>query len=201
MDYRIKKAAALNAIAATLGLSSAAVSKLDIRVGFVARGGFPDDLAKGRGFRGGYTLKQFWQLVLLFNLQRAGITLSQALQAAQSNWPLASSAIWTVMEDVPGVAYWVVHVPVLAGMEDFSVASNIEPKIYTLILADGVPLQAELAALDIINFSAVNASEVVRTALTALQGEALGFNLHEAHQSWQNAATNSLRSMLKGRLR
>ena len=207
MEFRVQKKDALATQLASLDLSADAATKVTARLTFLGRTGFPAGVNTGRGFRGGYSLDQFWQIVLLFHLQRVGIGLTPAIELIRTSWPLASSAIWLSFSRSTKLGlryYWIIKPAPLQGLDEFEARKEEESQgsIITFGLHDNDPLQTALSAQDAAHVCLIDATSVVDKALKGFRqiGDAnLVRDLEDAHRQQQSAATAALRHALRDR--
>lgn len=193
MDARVSKAAAVTALLASLDLGLEDRRKLEARLSFIGRSGFPDGVNAGRGFRGGYTFEQFWQLFMLLHLQTLGLPLGGAIKLVQAHWGLASAPIDLAFEDAANdlqmTFFWVVG-PAKALPGDESVSKG---SFSTLGLLPGQALQEEVNGGA--HFAAINASAVIRKATSALATDAdAKAELIAAHRLWRQEVNSQLRN-------
>jgi hypothetical protein len=92
-DYRLRKAAVLQGLAASLGKGEESLHRIETRLHLSYRQGFPDGANQGRGYRGGFDFDQFFSTLLLFQLLRFDFTLSPAVIAVKAAWPIARTAV------------------------------------------------------------------------------------------------------------
>lgn len=207
MQFRIQKKYAMAALLASLNLNAEAAGKLAARITFVGRSGFPAGVNSGRVFRGGYSFDQFWQLVLLFHLQRAGIGLAPAIALVREGWPIASSAIWSSFSGSGGLGlrfFWIVKPAPLHGFEEFQAqnADESHGHIITIALEGDEALQEVLPAEFGTHFCLIDASAVVtkaREGFARLGDAELMRDLENAHRHQQTATTAVLRAELQVR--
>lgn len=196
MDARVSKASAVTALLASLGLGLEERRKLEARLSFIGRSGFPEGVNTGRGFRGGYTFEQFWQIFMLLHLQRLGLPLGAAIKLVKTHWVLASAPIDLAFEDAANdlqmVFFWVVE-PAEALPGDESVTRG---SFSTLGLLPGQALQEEINGGA--HFAAINASAVIRKATSALAtDEVAKAEIIAAHRLWRQEVNSRVRDHQK----
>jgi hypothetical protein len=198
MNARVSKAAAVIALLASLGLGLEDRRKLEARLSFIGRSGFPEGVNAGRGFRGGYTFEQFWQIFMLLHLQRLGLPLGAAIKLVQTHWVVASAPIDLAFEDssddLQMTFFWVFK-PTEALPGDESVTKG---SFSTLGLLPGQALQEEVSGGA--HFAAIDASAVIRKATSALATDDVAkAELIAAHQLWREEVNSQLHKHLKSK--
>ena len=200
MDARITKKAAITALLAGLDLSSELRKKLEARIAFIGRAGFPHGINTGRGFRGGYTFEQFWQLFLLLQLQQLGLPLSAALKLVHTHWGLASGPISIAFDDPTGKLgmrfYWI-YLPAIGLPGDQTAAAGV---IETIALKRGEALQEIELLASATHFAIIDASAVIAKAANAISEATdpeLRNQLLEAHALWRTQIGTILKKASK----
>lgn len=200
MSARVSKAAAVTALLASLDLGSEERRKLEARLSFIGRAGFPEGVNTGRGFRGGYTFEQFWQLFMLLHLQRLGLPLGSAIKLVQAHWALASGPIDLAFEDSANqlqmTFYWVFQ-PNEALPGDESVTKG---SFGTFGLLPGEALQDKVPVGP--HFAAINAMAVIgkaARALTTAGDPNVQDDLVAAHRLWRQEVESVLSEHVKSK--
>ncbi|WP_338503678.1 hypothetical protein V6R86_08420 [Sphingomonas kaistensis] len=190
----------MTALLASLGLAPAERKKLEARLAFIGRTGFPAGINAGRGYRGGYTYEQFCQIFMLLHLQRIGLSLGSAIKVVQAHWALACAPIDIAFQNASDqlqlTFYWVFQ-PDEALPGDESV-SNGTFNVYGL--GPGESLEEKVALGP--HFAAINATAVIAKADTALKtalDPSVRDDLVEAHRLWKGELSASLRKHMKSK--
>ena len=202
-DYRISKRAIVASVGATLRPHPSAAAKLETRLKLLNRLGFPHGVNAGRGFRGGYTLDQLWQVVLAFRVLKFAVPLSRTIEIVNESWDIAYAAI---ANSLPGRRlaehsfYWLIDPPGLSDLdlEPSPGTSGWTRPIETIALEDGQTVHDVAVLRNLADYGVINASAVVDDVLTALADPALEIDQDELRAmlvDWAMNPINQLRSL------
>jgi hypothetical protein len=208
-DFRISKKVVLAVSQRVLGVPVSSHTKFETRLMLLNRLGFPDGVNAGRGYRGGYTIGQFWQLVLAFRLMKLGIGLSRLVEIINESWDIA---YYAVAQSLPGSTFpdrqfwWIVE-PI--GLDDLNLeterkkfgAGFAEPRsIQTLALSEHDSLQDHAREQHLTEFLAIDAKRVVDDVLAALALPEFQIDqddLYAELKLWVDAPVVRLRSLIR----
>ena len=203
-DYRIAKKALVASLEHTHRMPTTARTKLETRLMVLARTAFPEGVRAGRGFRGGYSVDQFWQIILAFQMIEIGVPVHRIAQMVNESWDIAYLAIAKSLPDhtIEGMRFWWMIEP--AGLSDFDLQTERRTKselvgsvrpIETIGTAAGETLEIGANNRGLRVFSVVDATAVVRDVLEALGDPALEIDqdgLKAALNEWASAPFNRL---------
>lgn len=201
MKSNVSKQLTVRALHSSLRPAGDVTGKIQNRLDVLNRMAFPIGWVGGKGFRGGYTVEQFWQLVMVFHVMRTGVATGAAVEMVRESWALAHTPIMNaVAERRSDRSFWVLRPAGLPELEPFVETGMPQRSIETFVLEPHSKLQDALAAWDLTHCSLIDANQVVRAAMEGLIEADAQFDIESfkaATTAMDKQSLETLRNLLK----